>query len=219
MGAFMTKIIGLASLVVISVITGCATVQTGGEVVRGRAALLAGRPEEALVHFRRAAQLNPDYVTGFTVFKEGVWTYLGRASYETKNYAEARRALETAVSRHNDDHIAHLYLGLTLAREGDRPRALKEIQIGLKGLYDWLEDVSQTHRYDYGQFWDPTREIRSQIQADLAMISKGEFDWSKLIADGEWIGKRMEEEIDRAAQEERFFRSREGDNEKTRRSR
>jgi hypothetical protein len=110
--------------------------------------------------------------------------------------------------------MAHLYLGLTLAREGDRARAQKEIQTGLKGLYDWLEDVSLTHRYDYGQFWDPTREIRSQIQADLNMISKEGFDWSKLIEDGEKIGKRMEEEIDRAAQEERFFRGRPGDNDR-----
>lgn len=211
---FMKKVLGWAGLTILSLITGCAAVQTGGEVVRGRAALLAGRPEEALGNFRRAVELDPDYVTGFTVFKEGVWTYLGRASYETKNYAEARRSLETAIARHNDDAMAHLYLGLTLAREGDRQRALKEIQTGLKGLYDWLEDVSQTHRYDYGQFWDPTREIRSQIQTDLAVISKEGFDWSKLIADGEWIGKRMEEEIDRAAQEERFFRGRPGDNDR-----
>jgi hypothetical protein len=46
------------------------------------------------------------------------------------------------------------------------------------------------------------------------MTSKGEFDWSRLIAGGERIGKRMEEEIDRAAQEERFFRGRPGDNDR-----
>lgn len=210
----MRNFMALVSLVAISMVTGCATVQSGGEVVRGRAALLSGRPEEALANFRRAAQLDPDYVTGFTVFSEGVWTYLGRAHYETQNYAAARESLENAVARHHDDSMAHLYLGLTLAREGDRQRSLKEIQAGLKGLYDWLEDVSQTHRYDYGQFWDPTREIRSQIQAELDIISRGEFDWSRLIADGERIGKRMEEEIDRAAREERFFRGRPGDNDR-----
>jgi len=210
----MKHVIGWASLIALSLVTGCTAIQTGGDIVKGRAALLAGRPEDSLAYFRRAAQLDPNYVTGFTVFKEGVWTYLGRANYETKNYAAAHEALESAVARHNDDSMAHLYLGLTLAREGDRQRALKEIQTGLKGLYDWLEDVTQTHRYDYGQFWDPTREIRSQIQADLVMISKGEFDWAKLIADGETIGKRMEEEIDRAAQEEQFFRGRPGDNDR-----
>jgi tetratricopeptide (TPR) repeat protein len=194
-------------------IDGCAIVQSGGEVQSGRADLFAGRPEDALVHFRRAAELNPDYVTGFTVFKEGVWTYVGRASYETQNLPEARRALENASSRHSDDYLAKLYLGLTLARDGDRQRGLSEIENGMKGLHDWLEDVSQTHRYSYGEFWDPQREIRSQIRTDLALLSNRELDWPKLIADGEGIGKRMEEEIDRADREERFFRGRPGDNE------
>lgn len=203
--------LGAMSLFLLS---GCAAVQTGGEVVRGRTALLSGRPDEALVNFHRAAEINPDYVTGFTVFREGVWSYVGQASYETKRYPEARRALETAISRHPDDSMAHLYLGLTLAREGDQQRGLKEIEAGLRGLYDWLEYVTTTHRYDYGQFWDPTREIRSQIQAELAVISKGEFNWPQLLANGERIGRRMEEEIDRAAQEERFFKGRPGDNDR-----
>ena len=202
------------AVIILSLIARCASVQSGGEVVRGRRALLAGQPDEALANFRRAAEANPDYVTGFTVFKEGVWTYGGRAYYELKNYAEARRALETAVQRHNDDSMAHLYLGLTVARESDRQRGLKEIQTGLKGLYDWLESVATLHRYDYGQFWDPTRAIRSQIQATLAMSSSEQLDWPRLIDEAERIGRRMEEEIDRAAQEERFFRGRPGDNDR-----
>jgi tetratricopeptide (TPR) repeat protein len=212
----MEKIARRVSAIVFCLVTGCASIQTGGEVQSGRAALFAGRPEDALVHFSRASELNPDYVTGFTVFKEGVWTYLGRANYETQNLPAARRALENAVARHSDDPMAHLYLGLTLAREGDREPGLSEIERGMKGLYDWLEDISQTHRYSYGQFWDPQREIRSQIQTDLAMIAKREFDWPRLIADGERIGKRMEEEINLADREERFFRGREGDNDRSR---
>lgn len=200
------------SVITFSLAIGCASVQTGGEIQMGRGALLAGRPEDALVHFRRAAELNPDYVTGFTVFKEGVWTYVGRASYETQNLSEARQALENASTRHKDDYLANLYLGLTLARDGDRQRGLTEIESGMKGLYDWLENVSQIHRYSYGEYWDPQREIRSQIRTDLAMLSNRELDWRKLIADGEGIGRRMEEEIDRADREERFFLGRPGDN-------
>jgi hypothetical protein len=60
--------------------------------------------------------LDPDYITGFTLFREGVWTYVGRASYETENYAAARQALERASARYGDDHLAKIYLGLTLAR-------------------------------------------------------------------------------------------------------
>lgn len=209
----MKNIMRWASVIAFSLVAGCATVQTGGEVRMGRGDLLAGRPEDALVHFRRAAELNPDYVTGFTVFREGVWTYVGRANYETKNLPEARRALETASTRHKDDYLANLYLGLTLARDGDRQRGLSEIESGMKGLYDWLEYVSETHRYSYGEFWDPQREIRSQIRTNLAMLSNRELDWPKVIAGGESIGQRMEEEIDRADREERFFKGRAGDNE------
>ena len=178
----------------------------------GRNDLLAGRSEDALAHFRRAAELNPDYVTG-PIFHQGVWTYLGRANYETKNLPEARRALQNASDRRKDDYLANLYLGLTLARDGDRQRGLTEIESGMRGLYDWLEWVSSAHRYSYGEYWDPQREIRSQIRTNLAMMSSRDLDWPTVIGDGEALGKRMEEEIVRAEQEERFFQGRAGDNE------
>ena len=211
----MKNIIRWGSVIVFSLVAGCATVQTGGEVQMGRGALLAGRAEDALGHFRRAAELDPDYITG-PIFKEGVWTYVGRANYETKNLPEARRALENARSRHQDDYLANLYLGLTLAREGDRQGGLKDIESGMKGLYDWLEYVSESQRYSYGEFWDPQREIRSQIRTNLAMLSNRELDWPRVIAEGESIGTRMEEEIDRADREERFFKGRAGDNDRSR---
>jgi tetratricopeptide (TPR) repeat protein len=36
-------------------------------------------------------------------------TYLGRAYYETGKYAEARNALEKALTISTDDHLARLY--------------------------------------------------------------------------------------------------------------
>jgi len=155
--------------------------------------------------------LSPDYITGFTPFKEGVWTYVGRASYETENYAGARQALERASARHSEDHLAKIYLGLTLAREGTRQRAQQELERGMKGLNDWLEDIASSHRFSYGQYWDPQREIRSELEAGLAGLSSKEVDWKNLIATGEKVGKSIEEEIDRAAERERFFRGRDSD--------
>ena len=43
------------------------------------------------------------------------------------------------------------------------------------------------------------------------MISSKDLDMQKLIADGEWLGKQMEEEGDRARQDE--FRDRQRDSE------
>jgi hypothetical protein len=57
--------------------------------------------------------------------------------------------------------------------------------------------------YPFDTFWDPRGEIRSEIDKDLAMISAKDIDWPKLISSGEWVGKMMEEEIDKVRRDER----------------
>lgn len=106
------------------------------------------------------------------------------------------------MSLHNGDNMAKLYLGLTLTRSGDRQEGLKEIEIGLRGLHDWLDYVNQYAAYSYGQYWDPLREIRTEIQISLTVISGKDIDWQKLIASGECVGRKMEEEIDIARRQE-----------------
>lgn len=170
--------------------------QVGGEIQAGRYALLTGKPDLALPHFQRAAELDGNYILDFSPFQEGVWTYVGRAYYATGRLADARAALERARSRHEHDYLAHLYLGLVLARDGDRDRGRREIEGGMKGIHDWLDYV--TYNTYYGHFWDPLREIRSEIQSSLAMTSGKDLDWQRLIASAEWVGKKMEEEIDNA---------------------
>jgi hypothetical protein len=98
-----------------------------------------------------------------------------------------------------------------MARSGDRQRGLKEIEGGMRGIHDWLDYINGAHRFSFGQYWDPGREIRSAIQGDLAVISGREFDWQKLIASSEWIAQKMEEEGDRARQAVARERSRESD--------
>jgi hypothetical protein len=110
--------------------------------------------------------------------------------------------LERALSQDPDDLLAKIYLGLTLARSDDRRRGLQEIQAGLKGLYDWLEYL--TYNTYFARYWDPSREIRAQVEKDLTMIAGQNLDWQKLIADVEWIAKRTEEEVDRARQDEQL---------------
>jgi hypothetical protein len=104
--------------------------------------------------------------------------------------------------------MARLYLGLTLARGGDQQTGLLEIQNGMKGLYDQIEYVTQVHRFSFGRFWDARREIRSEIQSDLAMISGKEVEWQKLLASGETVGKKIEAEIDLAREDEAAERRR-----------
>jgi tetratricopeptide (TPR) repeat protein len=194
------------------ILTGCASIQIGGEVQSGRQALLKGNNEAALGYFYSAAQRDPSYVyaTGSSP-RQGVWSYVGRSEYLTGRLPQARQTLERALSANTDEDLTRLYLGLTLAREGDRQRGLKEIEGGMRGINNFLDYISQAQRYSIGQFWDPDRDIRSAIQSDLAMISGRDLDWQRLIADTEWLGIRMEEESDLARRQEAWDKSRNGE--------
>jgi tetratricopeptide (TPR) repeat protein len=205
----MRKSQGLKWLSIIFFLSGCTTFRTAGQVQSGRVALLSNNPEQALIHFQEAAQSDPNYIYAYGPFLEGVWTYVGRAQYNTGKLPEARQSLERALSVYPDDNLARLYLGLTLARGEDRSQGLKVIEGGMKGIYDWLEHINYYSLY--GQFWDPARAIRSEIEKSLGMISGKDIDWPKLISSAEWVGQKMEEEIDKARDDERRYRDRQFD--------
>ncbi len=188
----------LSSFILLS---GCAGFQIGGEAQRGRTALLGGNPHAALGHFRRAAELEPDYLFNYYPLEQGVQTYLGRAYYATGNLPAARQALERARSRYKQDHMAKLYLGLVLARDGDRQRGLRELQAGLQGLIAWLDFMQQIPHEAI--FWDPGGDLRSEAQRSLAMIAGRDINWKELIASAEWLGQQFDEEVDRARYDER----------------
>jgi len=199
--------LALFSLLVFLV--GCTSLQTGGELQYGRQALLKGNNEAALGYFYSAAQEDPNYVyaTGSSP-KQSVWSYVGRSEYLTGRFPQARQDLERALAGNREEDIARLYLGLTLAREGDRPSGLKEIESGMRGINNFLDYINQAQRFSIGQFWDPGGDIRSAIQSDLAMISGKDLDWQRLTTDTEWLGIRMEQESDLARRQEAETRSR-----------
>jgi len=189
-----------ARLAFIFLLSGCASFQVAGLVQSGRRALLINNPEEARVYFQQAADSNPNYIFESGLFREGIWTYVGRAQYATGKLQEARQSLERALSLYKDDYLARLYLGLTLARSGDQSGGLKEIESAMKGLHDWLEYINSSRPFT--AYWDPRREIRSELEKDLAMIAGKDIDWPKLIASAEWIGQKMEDEIDKVKRDE-----------------
>jgi tetratricopeptide (TPR) repeat protein len=189
--------------------TGCATIQSAGNLQYGRQALLGGNNEAALGYFYSAAQLDPNYVyaTGSSP-KQSVWSYVGRSEYLTGRFPQAQQTLERVISGIRQEDIARLYLGLTLARKGDRQRGLNEIESGMRGINNFLDYINQAQRFNIGQFWDVDRDIRRAIQSDLAMISGKDVDWQRLTADTEWLGVRMEQESDLARRQEAFENNR-----------
>jgi tetratricopeptide (TPR) repeat protein len=206
----MNRIYLALLLPVVFLFTGCAGFQASQNFQSGRQAFIIGKYDTAQSYFRNTAQIDPGYIS-YNGVPQGIWSYVGRADYASGRLADARQALERALSIYSDDTTARLYLGLTLAREGERQQSLKEISVGMKGIYDWLEDTATTQRFSSGQYWDPKKEIRSEIQTTLAMISRPEIDWPKVLQSGDWVGRTMEEEIDRAQRDEYLDRSRRGD--------
>ena len=191
-------------------LSGCAAT---GEVGAGRFDLLYGDSNKALAHFQRAAEIDPQFLY-YSVLPQGIWTYVGRAQYRLGNLPEARQNFERALARYDRDNLARLYLGLALGRDGERPRGLKEIQAGMKGLYDWMEFAE--YKTLYGRFWDPGRDIRRGIEQNLKLTQAKEIDWPTVIAGGEWVGRRMEEEIDRFRRDQKEDLERDGSDRPTR---
>jgi tetratricopeptide (TPR) repeat protein len=170
--------------------------QTGGDVARGRQALFRGDNQGALGYFQNAAQTDPGYVFGTDV-QEGVFSYLGRAQYLNGQYVQARSSLERDLSQRSGDNLARLYLGLTLARQGDRQSGLRDIQRGMEGIRDYLNDVT-ANANDYRRAMDPYHDIRNAIGRDLAAISSGKINWDTFLVSGEKIALAWEQEPDYA---------------------
>ena len=52
---------------------------------KGRMELLYGDANVALAYFQQAAELNPNYRLNYSIFPEGVWTYVGRANFAARH--------------------------------------------------------------------------------------------------------------------------------------
>ena len=176
------------------------------EVHNGRQALIAGNAETALGHFRRAAELDPDFLY-FSTLPQSAITYTGRALYQLKRFSEARQAFEQARLRLSDDVMARPYLGITLMRQGNRERGLKETAAGLQDIYQWLDSIEAN--LPQGIYWDINREIRSEIERILKQMTDGQLIAEQVIETAEWVGNRMEWEIDAARRDEQASRNRE----------
>jgi len=176
----------------------------GTNIAQGRQAMFMLDNQAALGYFQSAAQADPNYIYG-TELREGTLSFLGRAQYLNGQLAPApaRDTLQQALDQHRTDNLARLYLGLTLARLGDRQSGLRDIQAGIKGIGDFLNYITTTFANTFGQFWDPNRDIRKAVDSNLAMIAREGFDWPTLIANGEALALNFEQEQDRARNQER----------------
>jgi len=174
--------------------------QVGTAVQSGRQALLRKDPAQALPHFEHAARKDPDYIYRSAHFSEGIWTYVGRCQYATGNFSLAQQSLELALTKDQDDLLARLYLGLTLLRSGDQSLGQTELQQALKSLHDWIENILASCAAE--TYWDPNRQIRTEIQNTLALMTGTGGARTQILSSAEWLGAEVEEEIERVRREE-----------------
>jgi tetratricopeptide (TPR) repeat protein len=189
---------------------GCASIKAGGDVAVGRQEIFKGNNEAALGYFQSAWQADPNYKYG-TAYQQGLLSYIGRTEYLTGRLPQARDTLQKAVVTNDNEDIAQIYLGLTLIRTDNREAGLKDVEIGMRGIHEWLDWVNAAFRFSFGQYWDPAHGIRKAIDSNLAMITGRDIDWQRLIADSEWVAMRMEAEGDKARNDEQRARQRDGE--------
>ncbi len=191
----MKRIIDLSSIFfLLTLVSGCATIQVSTDVQSGRSALKLGQPKEALTQFAAAAAQDPNYTTRFTLLTTGIWTYVGRAYYAIGEKDKARASLKRAKESSSDDYIGRIYLGLVMAQTGNTREGKAELEAGLRGLAAWLESLPGSG--ERGELWDPGYRIADAISQTRKMLQAERPDWQGIATDVEWLGKELEEEIE-----------------------
>ncbi len=116
---YMSKTVIGSYFLLLPLLCACTTAnQTPTEEIRsGREALLTGKPDVALTHFRRVTDADPNFLHTTSALNESVWTYIGRAYYNLGRLVEAHEAFGFALARNEEDFMARLYLGLTFLRD------------------------------------------------------------------------------------------------------
>jgi hypothetical protein len=97
------------------------------------------------------------------------------------------------------DEIKKIRAEASKRRKADEREQAKELTTALRAIRDQIDFLNSTRP---GMFWDPNNEIRAQIQTGLSLLSTPQPDWQKVLSTGEWVGQRLEEEIDLARRQE-----------------
>ena len=72
----------------------CTTLELQTEFTAGRQALIRGDSTTALNYFDRVAHGDPKYGSDSPLGRESIWTYVGRAQYNSGKYNDAKEAFE-----------------------------------------------------------------------------------------------------------------------------
>ena len=183
---------------------GCATLEVAREVQNGRRAMQLGNPKAAILHFEAAAQLDPDYLTDFTLLDIGIWSYVGMAQFKEGKQGKALASFKQAKQRHREDHFARVFLGLVMSQNGDRRAGKGELVDGLKGLGQWLDTIRHSARTRTGELWDPGDYLAKEIGETLTLLQAEEVDWRAINESVVSLARNFDDEIDEVKRDKQF---------------
>jgi tetratricopeptide (TPR) repeat protein len=189
----IVKILAICGLFFLS---GCTAMEVARQVQSGRAALRVRSPKAAIPHFEAGARLDPDYITAFSPLQVGIWTYLGMANYDAGDRTKAVENLKRARDRYSDDYLARIYLGLIMAGDSQRAEGIKEMEVGLKGLKEWLDGLPG-HDID-GKYWDPGRYMSKSMAETLTLLKAETVDWKEVRENIRWLARNLDETVEEA---------------------
>jgi tetratricopeptide (TPR) repeat protein len=177
---------------------GCASFQANTELHKGRQALRQGMPDAAIAHLEQATAINGGLIA--SNFHDSPWTYLSRAYYEARSYADARRAAERALEINSSDSLARFYLGLSLTRQGEHEPSRKEVLAGLEGLNQTIEYIVYNTRS--GPYWDPAGRIRTDLAGARSAVMAANPHLESLLPRLDGIAAAIAEEMVQARRDE-----------------
>lgn len=186
-------------LLVILLLPACTSWRVQKDIAAGRMYLRTEQPDRALAHFETAAKANSAYVTNFTEFPVGVWTYIGRSYYELGDLGKARAALDRSIKVHRNAILGHTYLGAVQINQGEIPLGLQTASTGLELLHTWFAQLDATNQY--ASYWDPSNRVRDTTARLIKDIRAGDKDWVEVASTLDWIGWQMDQEINLSARD------------------
>ena len=192
----------VSSFLFLFLVSGCAVMKVAKEVQSGRRAMQLGNSQAASGYFETAAQVNPDYITDFTLLDIGIWSYVGMAQYSEGAKGKALASFKQAKQRHSEDHFARVYLGLLISQDGARRTGKEELVDGLNGLAQWLD----TTRYSTpeGELWDPGDYLAKEIGQTLKLLQAEEVNWREINENLVRLARNFDDEIDEVKTDHQF---------------
>jgi len=170
-----------------------ATFQPGREIMSGRNYLLIGNPEAALPNFQSIAQSDSNYINCAQRFCVGIWTYLGRTYHELGNNQQALESLKRGRGLHGSDRFNQIYLGLVMAKAGQKREGTTELAAGLQVLGTWLSGFAG--RGTSGRYWDPGRRLQKAIADTQNLLRADRINWDRVNRDVHSLALNFEQEV------------------------